>query len=160
MAAGTFNVDPCHLTRVPGVLLIVLTSFGFETNGTNTSSHYDGPHVGAVLACLIGIVLMFKLVRIWADILVDRGRISERPRFYFDWLILAVIFIPCFGYVAQGTDIITVTGERAPSWRFEWGMGASGMDYRLSAVIALVFLLRVYAVARVLFDAYPSGCLG
>ena len=67
-----------------GVLLIVLTSFCFETNGKNTSGHYDGPRTGTALACLIGVVLMFKLVRIWADILVDRGRINERPRFYFD----------------------------------------------------------------------------
>ena len=43
--------------------------------------------------------------------LVERGRIKERPRFYFDWLILAVLVIPSFGYVARGPDIVNWAGE-------------------------------------------------
>ena len=138
-----------------GVLLIILTSFSFETNGERTSGSYDGPHVGTVLACIIGIVLMFKLVRIWADVLVERGRISERPRFYFDWLILAVLVIPSFGYVARGPDIINWAGETKPSWLFKWGMSNSLEAYGL-AVLGLVFVLRVYAVAKALLDAKPD----
>ena len=104
-----------------GVILIVLTAFSFETNGTTTSSHYDGPKQGAALAILTCVILLFKLVRLWADILVDQGRIAERPRFYFDWLILAVLVIPSVGYAASGETIITATGEPKLSWLFQWG---------------------------------------
>ena len=156
---ATGDVRRQHLQRAKqnsllgfGVLLIILTSFCFETNGKTSGGSYDGPGTGTALACIIGTVLLFKLVRIWADILVAQGRINERPRFYFDWLILAVIFIPSVGYVARGPDIVDWAGETKPSWLFKWGMSNSLEDYGL-AVIALVFVLRVYAVAKALLEA-------
>lgn len=138
-----------------GVLLIVLTAFSFETNSTTTSTHYDGPKQGAALAILTGVILLFKLVRLWADILVDRGTIAVRPKFYFDWLILAVLVIPSVGYAAAGEYIITATGESKPSWLFRWGT-SEGKDAYILSVIALALLLRVYAVTRAILDTKPG----
>ena len=104
-----------------GVILIVLASFRYETHSANTWTHYNGPTAGAGIAFLIGVVLLFKLIRLWADILVDRGRISQRPSFRSDWLILAVILAPALNYMAQGELIRTAAGELKPSWLFEWG---------------------------------------
>jgi hypothetical protein len=147
-------------TQVNGVLVlsilfIVLASFHYETNEPTRSFLYDGAHSGIGILAIIGIVLLFKLTSLWADILANRERIARRPSFPFDWLILAAMLTNMIGYRASGEWFTGVEGKQVPSWLFDYGNCELKGEFVLS-VIAIALLLRVYAIAKALLAATQS----
>ena len=144
-----------NVVLVWGVPLIVLASFSVKTNSPTSSMTLDGACAGIVVLAIVGIVLLFKVTSLWADILARKGWITRKPNFPFDYLILPAILTHALGYTAQGEWTTGMRGQYVPSWVFEFGQRELSVAFIL-CVIAMALLLRVYAITKALLAATRS----
>ncbi len=146
--------------RVPwfAVLLVVLASFRFERHNATSSLTYDGPVIGFGVVVIIGIVILFKLSSRWVDYLVLTGRISERPHFHYDALIVACI-ATMFTFYYCGDLITGMTGQAVPSWVLESGQNEARLALILG-IVGLALLLRVHTIMKAIVEERRAGADG
>jgi hypothetical protein len=134
------------------ILLVLLACIHFEQNTPNTSTKISGLAGGIGWLALVAIVLVFRIFNAVHEACYRRGLIPQRLHFRYDVLIPVAIVAVAFQFRWQGQPIVNIEGKTVPEWYFQW----SDPDYNVAfigAVIGVVFLLRIFTLARAIADA-------
>jgi len=132
-----------------GAIILLLLSYiniDYHSASPAWSAHFPGTVAGIAVMCIIGFVLLYRIVDALHIIAIAKGYLPEKVRYKYDILLLIGFVAVIFQTELSSTNMIqNFEGGMIPQWKFSWGR-PKFMMYFIIALIVLVLLLRVTTV--------------
>lgn len=129
------------------IVLILLACIRYEYRTPQWEFYTPGLRVGFGVLVIIGIVLLFRVLKAARNACIERGlNVSRIPNWYYRLIPFAVLAV-AFQWHSVGDPIVGMEGTQVDQWRFDWSDPHYAGPF-LGTLLVVVLLLRIQAFLK------------